>query len=170
MRCSHVVSFCLLLGACQSAETAQQVEARMAAESNAVKSEIEAASNALERYYAAGTLDSASLLLTEDHVSYPPNAPSLSGRPKWLEMVKPLFAAWKVTQTHSTESVIANGPLAVVRGHYTHAFVPAPGAPAGAKPFADTGKYVWHWRKVDGKWLIATATWNSDLPVPAMLH
>jgi ketosteroid isomerase-like protein len=105
------------------------------------------------------------MLFTEDHVSFPPNAPSTSGRARWLEMTKPLLAAWKLTQTHVTESVIANGPLAVVRGHYTHAFVPAPGAPAGAKPFADTGKYLWQWRKVNGKWLIASATWNSDLPV-----
>jgi ketosteroid isomerase-like protein len=165
MRRFQVMSVSLLLGACQSAESAQQVEARMTTESNAARTEIESASNALEHYFTVGALDSASMVLTEDHVSFPPNAPSTSGRAKWLEMTKPLFAAWKVTQTHVTESVIANGPLAVVRGRYTHSFAPAPGAPASAKPFADTGKYVWQWRKVDGKWLIAAATWNSDIAV-----
>lgn len=44
-------------------------------------------------------------------------------------------------------------------------FSPGPAAPAGAKASADTGKYLWQWRNVDGRWLLAAAAWSSDLPV-----
>jgi hypothetical protein len=46
-----------LLGACQSAETAQQVETRMGAESSVANADIEAATNTLERYFNTGALD-----------------------------------------------------------------------------------------------------------------
>ena len=60
----------------------------------------------------------------------------------------------------TTESVDANGSLAVERGTYKITLTP-PGATA---PITDTGKYLVHWRKVGDNWMMANDIWNSDLP------
>ena len=164
MHPTRVVFFCMLVGACQSAETPQQADERITAESNAARTELEAIQGNFERWYSAGAVDSAATILTEDHIALPPNQPAGAGRSHWLSANKPLAAAGKFGIHHVTESVVASGPLAVVRGSYVITFVPGPAAPAGAKASADTGKYLWQWRKVDGRWLIAAAAWNSNLP------
>ena len=165
MHPTRIVLFCILVGACQSAETPQQADARTTVESNAARTELEAIQANFERWYSEGAVDSAATILTEDHISLPPNQPASAGRAHWLSANKPLAATGKFGVQHVTESVVANGPLAVERGRYTVAFVPGQGAPAGTKASADTGKYLWHWQKVDGRWLIAAASWSSDLPV-----
>ena len=165
MRTTRVIVGCMLLGACLSPETPQQADARIAAESNTARPELAAIKTKLERWFAAGALVSAATILTEDHSSLPPNQPAGSGRAHWLSSTRPLFATGTFTQSLVTESVVANGPLAVERGRYVQNFVPGPAALAGTKPAADTGKYLWHWRKVDGRWLLAAASWSSDLPV-----
>ena len=164
MHPTRIVLFCILIGACQSAETPQQADARTTVESNAARTELEAIQANFERWYSEGAVDSAATILTEDHISLPPNQPASAGRAHWLSANKPLAATGKFGVQHVTESVVASGPLAVTRGRFVITFVPSPTAPAGAKASADSGKYLWQWRKVDGKWLIASAAWNSDLP------
>ena len=156
---------CMLVCACQSAETPQQTDARITAESNTARPELAAIKTNMERWFAAGAVDSAATILTEDHSSLPPNQPAGSGRADWVSRTTPLFTTGKFSLHHVTASVVANGPIAVERGRYLMDFVPGPAAPADIKASADTGKYLWHWRKVDGQWLVAAAAWSSDLPV-----
>ena len=165
MRTTRVIFCGMLLGACQSAESPQQADARITTESATARTELQANKTNFERWYAAGDVDSVATLLTEDHSSLPPNQPASAGLAQWLSWTKPLMATGTFSIHNVTESVVANGPLAVERGRYTVAFVPGQGAPAGTKASADTGKYLWHWQKVDGRWLIAAASWSSDLPV-----
>ena len=164
MRTTRVIFCCMLVGACQSAETPEQADARITAESNTARPELEAARTNFERWYAVGAVDSVATILTEDHSSLPPNQPAGSGRAHWLSANKPLIATGKFGLHHVTVSVVANGPLAVEQGRYVVTFVPGPAAPTGTKASADTGKYLWQWRKVDGRWLLAAASWSSDLP------
>ena len=62
-------------------------------------------------------------------------------------------------------SVEARLPSPVQRGRFTLGFVPSPSAPKGTVAVNDTGKFLWHWRRENGRWLLAAAAWNSDLPV-----
>jgi hypothetical protein len=70
------------------------------------------------------------------------------------------MAAMKPALVLTTESVAANGPIAIEAGTYKFTFTP-PGAPA---PMTDTGKYLVHWHKVGDKWMLVDNIWNSDLP------
>ncbi len=164
MHPTRVVFFCVLIAACQSAETPQQADERITAESEAARTELEAIQANFERWYSAGAVDSAASILTEGHSWLPPNQPAGAGRSQWISTNKPLVATGKFGIHHVTESVLASGPLAVMRGRYVLTFAPGAAAQAGAKASADTGKYLWQWRKVDGRWLVEAAAWNSDLP------
>lgn len=154
----------LLVGACQSAETPPQADARIASESEAVRLELAAVRTNWERWTAAGSFDSSATLLTVDHVALPPNQPPISGRAQWLSWTRSAFANGTLSVINTTESVVADGALAVERGSFVLNFVPGPAAPAGTMASSDTGKFLWHWRKVDGKWLIAAAAWSSNQP------
>ncbi len=165
MRIRRVIFCCMLVAACQSAETPQQADERIAAESITARTELEKVRANFERWYAEGAIDSVATIFTEDHRSLPPNHPASSGRATWLSANRPLLATGKMEIHHVTVSVVANGPLAVEQGRFVATFVPGATAPAGARTSADTGKYLWQWRKVDGRWLIAAASWSSDLPV-----
>lgn len=165
MHPSRVVLLFVFVGACQSAETGQQVDARITAESNVARAELETTQTNFERWYSAGAVDSAATILTEDHRWLPPNQPAGAGRSHWVSANKPAVATGTFDVQHVTESVVASGPVAMTQGRYVITFVPGPAAPAGAKASVDSGKYLWQWRKVDGRWLVAAAAWNSDLPL-----
>jgi ketosteroid isomerase-like protein len=62
-----------------------------------------------------------------------------------------------------TEEITAAGDLAVERGSYEETYT-QPGASA---PVTDRGKYLVHWRRIGGKWLMVDDIANSDLPVTA---
>ena len=162
---TRVILGCMLVGACRSAETPQETDARIGAESSTARTEVEMIRENFERWVTAGAVDSAATILTEDHSSLPPNQAAGSGRADWVSRTTPLFTSGKFSLQHVTASVVANGPIAVERGRYLMDFVPGPTAPADMKASADTGKYLWQWRKVDGRWLLAAAAWSSDLPV-----
>jgi len=54
-----------------------------------------------------------------------------------------------------------NGPLAIERGTWTYA-IPAQGKTPAMNV---AGKFLVHWRKVDGQWLFAEDIWNNDAPM-----
>ena len=67
------------------------------------------------------------------------------------------------TMTFGTDQLVLSSPgdMALDRGWYR---LSAQG-PNG--PINDTGKYVVVWRKVDGKWKVASDIFNTDLPTAA---
>jgi ketosteroid isomerase-like protein len=67
--------------------------------------------------------------------------------------------------TLRAEVVAANGPVAVEVGRWNFAY------PAGAKrppvgPASDSGKYIVHWAKTNGDWVMVHDIWNSDVVPP----
>jgi uncharacterized protein (TIGR02246 family) len=148
----------LFLG-CQQAETPAQLEARMATESAAARTAIEAVNAEFVTHFNQGHGEQVAALYTEDGVVMAPNVPAVEGRTAIKGMVEGLATA-KSQLTLITQSVVANGPVAIERGVFRMSFTPA-GAPAA---MADTGKYLVHWRNVAGKWLLAADMFNSDLP------
>lgn len=165
MHALRILPVALLLGACRAAEVPVDEVARSLTESSAARPEIEAATATLYRWLHAGALDSAATGVTEDYVWLPPGAPADSGRANWVRVNTAMLAAGKFDGVVTVDAVVASGPIAVMRGRYVSTFTPGPGAPKGAKTVADTGKVHWQLRKLDGRWLLSVASWNSDLPV-----
>jgi len=162
MRATAMATAALILIGCQQAETPAQLEARMASESADAKAAIEAVNQEFAGHLNQGHADVAAGFYTEDAVVMAPNVPAAMGR----EAIKGVLSglASMQAQLHLvTESVVANGPLAVERGVYHMSVTPAGAAAA----VADTGKYLVHWRKVGDRWLLADDIFNSDLPLPA---
>jgi ketosteroid isomerase-like protein len=152
----------LLLAACAQPES-EADEARIESESQSVRAELDRIIASYERWVAAGQVDSIATIVTDDHASMPPNLPSTSTKTDWLARFSPMFVQGTTTLGHVTESVVANGPIAIHRGRFTLNLVPGPNAPAGLLASVDTGKFIWHWRRTDGRWLLAAAIWNSNL-------
>jgi len=154
-----------MLAACQQpAETPEQANARIASESAAAKTAIDSLNNQFAMNLSAGNADALMAAYTDNPVLMPPNGPAAKGRDAvkttFTEVLFPLKPELKLT----AEAVTANGDLAVERGIYTLTMTP-PGAPA---PVTETGKYLVHWHRVGGKWLIADDIWNSDQPAPGI--
>lgn len=151
-----------ILAGCQpAAETAEQAEQRMASESAAAKTAIEASNTQFTAHFNAGQGDSVAAHYAEDGRVMAPNMAVAAGRQAIAASMGMMAGA---TLALTTESVTANGPLAVERGTYSITLTP-PGATA---PITDTGKYLVHWHKVGDKWLMVDDIWNSDLPAMSM--
>ena len=156
----------VILSACTAKSSVQQQGSTVNtdAETSAARAEIEATTADLSRWLSAAAVDSAASRLTDDYHWLPPNAPQDSGRAHWVRVVTGMMAAGKSSQQNTMESLVASGPIAVSRGRIIGTFTPGPGAPKGAKASVDTSKYLWLWRRVDGRWLLATAAWSEDSP------
>jgi ketosteroid isomerase-like protein len=151
----------LVLGACQpAAETAEQAQARMTAEAADAKTAIEASNVQFMAHFNAGHGDSVAAFYTENGRVMAPNLPAAVGRQAIAQAMA--LGSASPTLTLVTESVVANGSLAVELGTYRITLTP-PGVPA---PITDNGKYVVSWQKVGDRWLMAADIWNSDLPAP----
>jgi len=132
------------LVACQPpAETPEQTAQRMEQESAAARQAIEAQTAKFNAGFTSGDAAAIGSLYAEDARALPPNAPMAVGRAQIQEMWAGVFAMGEVTGAAKTESVIANGPIAIERGSYTMTITPA-----GMPGMADTGKYLVAWKQV----------------------
>jgi uncharacterized protein (TIGR02246 family) len=153
-----------LFAGCQpQAETADQAMARMDTESAAAKTAIDSLDGEFATHFNLGHGDMVAALYTADAHLMPPNGSAAVGR-EAIATALSAFFPMKPQLTLTAETVDANGPLALERGNYKLIFTP-PGAKA---PSTDTGKYLVHWQRVDGKWMLADDIWNSDLPAAPM--
>ena len=147
-----------------SCQRPEAIQPSIEDESRQARTEIEAAMANWGRWLAEGKIDSMASVFTEDVQTLPPNQPLLTGRAAWLAAFRQQLTQGKVSIENITESVVAYGPVAVERGRYVLSSTPPSGAPANVRATSDTGKYLWHWRKVDGQWQVAQAAWNSNRP------
>lgn len=148
--------------ACQMAETAEQAEARMAEESAAATSEIRQIGEAFSRQMTAGHMDSVAMHYTTDGAVLAPNMPPANGRDAILaefNMMKASGGTFALAL--HTDTVHANGSLAVERGTYTMTVT----FPNGMV-VPDTGKYLAQWRRTADGWRMVNDIWNSNVAVP----
>jgi len=166
MKPTRLIMAVMAITACQKAETPEQAAARMEQESAAARTAIEAQNARYGAFMAAGQSDSVASLHTEDSEILPPHERAVSGRANIATYMAGGLAQGTFALTLTSQSVMADGADAFERGTYTFSFTPGPSAPKEMTAMADTGKYIAHWRKQDGQWLIAHDIWNSDLPLP----
>jgi ketosteroid isomerase-like protein len=148
--------------ACQPAETEEQMQARLQAESDSARVAIEAANLAFTQHFNAGHMDSVGALYAPNAVVMAPGMPAVSGRDNIVATMRTMPAGMNLAL--ETQQVTANGPMAVERGAWT---MTVPGA-EGAPPMVTRGKYLVHWHRIDGQWLLVDDIWNDDAPPPAM--
>ena len=153
----------LAIGCQPAAETAEQAEARMAEETAAARTAIDAANASFIAHVNAEHYDSAAMVYAEDARALPPNMVADVGRAAITKSLAGM-AGMKVTMSFSTSSLAVSGPLAIESGTYNITMTP-PGAPG---PVTETGKYMSHWHKMGDKWMIVENIWNSDLPAQPM--
>ncbi len=154
------------LAACQPAETPQQMQARMERETAELKEYAGGVETRWDAWYAAGLADSFPTSFAEQGREMPANGKAVVGREAIRQFHAQQASMGKFTSHIMQESVVANGPLGVDRGTYTSTFTPNKGMENMGVPPADTGKWVVHWQKVNGTWLIAELIYNSDMPLP----
>ncbi len=171
MRIAPCVAIALLAAACApKPETPEQTATRMKAEADTVRLAIDAQNARFAKFITASQADSLASVYAEDAVYYPANEPAVRGRAALVSFFRTMFAAGAWTVAPKTLSVEANGPVAIETGSNVVGFAPGPKAPAGAKAFADTIKYVTTWRRVGGQWLISNDIGTTDRaaqPAPA---
>jgi uncharacterized protein (TIGR02246 family) len=99
-------------------------------------------------------------LYADDAQFLPPNAPKAVGHEAIQKGWTDMFALPGVTLTFGTEKITfaKSGDLAVEVGTYKFSMG------EGAAAVNDTGKSVVTWTKRDGKWLVLTDMFSSDLP------
>lgn len=156
-----VVALSLL--ACQRAEAPRSAAADSADAARARDDIVTWVQN-FERWLPAAQVDSLATLVTDDYQALAPNQPAIAGKASFIDFMRQSFALGRWTERFIPEPPEVNGALAVQRGRYTLSFEPGTSAPRGTTALSDTGKFLWHWRNVDGRWLLAAAAWNSDLP------
>jgi uncharacterized protein (TIGR02246 family) len=115
-----------------------------------------------ERAVLAGDYDAAAALWAEDVIRMPPNAPMIEGRVAMLEDLK--ARAYVVREFNQAfDEIDGRGGLAYARGSYSITIT----IPENPEPVSDSGKSLAILRKQkDGSWILTTACWNSDLPLP----
>ena len=156
----------LALAGCQAAETPEQMQARMDAESAAFAEFASGVADRWEAWEAAGQADSIANIFMEQGRQMPPNQPALVGRDAIRANGVQQFSMGKTTIQITSETALANGPLGVNRGSYNFTFVANKGMENMGIPPADSGKYLMHWHNVNGNWQIAELIYNSNLPLP----
>jgi uncharacterized protein (TIGR02246 family) len=99
-------------------------------------------------------------LYADDAQFMPPNAPKAVGHEAIQKAWADMFALPGVTLTFGTEKIVfaKSGDLAVEVGTYKFSMG------EGAAVVNDSGKATVTWTKRDGKWLVLTDMFSSDLP------
>jgi len=164
MRVALLLSLSLSLGlvvACRPrAETPEAALARQATDRKAADDAIRPLVARFATLFNSGHADSLAAFYAPDAHLMLPNQPAVVG-PAAIKVALEQWLAAKPTIKFVTEAVEASGDLAVERGSYEETAVPA-----GSKtPVTDRGKYLLHWQRIGGKWLIVDDIGNSDLPV-----
>ena len=160
---THALVAALALSACRPrAETPEAHMARQAAEQEAAEDAIRPLVERFVTHYNSGHADSLAAFFAPDAHLLPANLPAVVG-PAAIQTAFTQAAASKGQLKLVTEEITAAGDLAVERGTYEETYTP-PGASAAV---TDRGKYLVHWRRIGGKWLIVYDIANSDLPLAA---
>jgi len=152
----------LLLAACKPrAESPEAAMARQAADQKAAETALASALDRFVVHYNSGHVDSVLTFFAPDAHLMPPNTPTIVGHAALKTALEQALAA-KPQLKLVTEAVAASGDLAVERGTYEETVTP----PGSTTAVTDRGKYLTHWHRIGGQWLIVDDMANSDLPPP----
>lgn len=109
----------------------------------------------------AGSVEQMRPYFSDDIVMMAPNAPAVVGAESVMVAMRGFFNAFAVAIRYSSSEIVVSGDWAFDRGTFRQTLTPKSGGPA----LADSGKYLWVYRRdSDGKWRQTRVAWNSDMP------
>jgi ketosteroid isomerase-like protein len=146
------------------AETPEAALARQATDQKAAEDAIRPAVERFVTHYNSGHADSLAAFYAPDAHLLPANLPAIVGQAAIQEAFARALQS-KGQLKLVTEAITASGDLALERGTFEETYTP-PGAQAA---ITDKGKYLVHWQRIGGKWLIVDDIANSDLPASATM-
>ncbi len=121
------------------------------------KQEIDALNSQWVAAFKARDFATIESLMAPDSLLLAPDNPPIEGAKAVVETWKAWGALPNVKITFGAERVeAASGDLAYDYGAYTFAFDSDQG------PFAEEGKYIVVWKKIDGAWMIAADIFNNN--------
>lgn len=156
-----VLALCCL-AACQPApESPEAAAAREQAAADSARAAIAENNARFVRYSNAGQADSMGTLFAPDGVMMPPDMPMSVGRDSIVARLATMTVPGGVL-TLTSQNLSVSGDMALARGTWTYV------APAqGGNPAVDLkGKYLEHWHRIGGQWLMVEDIWNNDAPAP----
>jgi ketosteroid isomerase-like protein len=160
---SWLVVTAVLLSACQSQETPEQAQGRMAKETDSLRTVATAFATRWEGWVAAGQGDSIASVFADDGREMPPNAPAMVGHAAIAKFEGQNAAVFAERLAIHSDAFAADGPIGVERGSYTFEGKARPKARKGTPAsINEDGKYVIYWRNQNGQWRIEDLIWNSN--------
>lgn len=137
-------------------------EASSGALSDADSAAIEGVIQGLVDALVAEDYASAAAMYTEDGTRMPPNAPPQVGRPMIEAAYEALPGRYAVIKAPVVE-MSGRGDLAFARGTYSIEMQIS----GREESMLDDGKYLLIlWKQLDGRWLISSLIFNSNLELP----
>ena len=142
----------------------QQAEP-VAQEAPRTEADVEAISQVLEEWEAAGKAsdtDGLMSLFGEGAIWMPPNETEITDREAIRVWFQKMFDQLTVDEyAIVSDEVVVSGEWAFQRGNYTQTLSPK----AGGEPFQEAGKFIVILEKQsDGSWKWARGIWNSNNP------
>jgi ketosteroid isomerase-like protein len=147
------------LAACKAAAPADNTVARQASADSA-KAAIEASNAAFSTAMKAGDVNALMASYAPNATVMPPNMAPMSGSANIRTGFTGMLGMGKPTEfTITMDKIVVDGDMAVEHGHYVWA-----SAGPNNTVMADTGKYLGHWHRMNGKWMMVDDIWNSNRP------
>jgi ketosteroid isomerase-like protein len=163
-RISIVVGMAGLALACQPAETPEQLEARLTAETEAATAALDSAYTRMQEFVAAENADSLAAMYAEDARLYPSDEPLVEGR----DAIRAKYVEWFGMGTAEIDAerlgLVVSGPVAIERMKWSMTITANPGDPP-MPPMTMVGKGVVVWRKIGDRWMIVDDIGNNDAPM-----
>ncbi|HTL05945.1 MAG TPA: nuclear transport factor 2 family protein [Gemmatimonadales bacterium] len=159
----HILLLAAACAACRpKAESPEAAMTRQAAEQKAAEDAIRPLVDRFVLHYNSGHADSLAAFYAPDAHLMPANLPGVVGQAAIQKAFEQAVQS-KGTLKLVSEAITASGDLAVERGTFEETYT----LPGTTTPMTDRGKYLVHWQRIGGKWLIVDDIANSDLPAQA---
>lgn len=126
---------------------------------NTLKAEIVEANQSWMEAVKKKDADALAALYAEDALVLPPNVPAIKGRAGAKSFFGNAMGAGIREIRLVTEEVDGDEENAIEKGAYE--------MKVDGDMTVDRGKYLVHWRKVNGEWRLYQDMFNSDMPAPA---
>jgi ketosteroid isomerase-like protein len=115
-----------------------------------------------DRLFNNGQAADLAALYSQDLMSMPYDAPTVSGRPAQQAAFEEFFAENENARHETTvEETLVTNEWAIERGRYKMTYTPRK---TGIQ-IVETGRHVMCRRKADGNWQIVWEIWNTDKPL-----
>lgn len=112
--------------------------------------------------FNAGNAEAVAALYTDDVLSMPFDAPTITGIKAQEESLKSLLEQNPGAQHHTlVDEIITRDSISIERSRYTMAYTPL----GTGKQINETGRHVMCRKKINGQWKIAWEIWNTDKPL-----